>query len=176
MMDIDNNKERKIQHAQIVMLYLIIYDLAAVTFSYFAALWLRFDLQYSAIPVRYLVAWRNFALIYALLCLAVFWLFRLYRSIWRFASFKELERITVATLITTVAHIVLITVLFQRMPISYYLVGAMLQFVLVTGVRFSYRFVLLLRSAERIKAANNCMLIGAGAAGAVILRELERYH
>ena len=174
MMDIDNNKERKIQHAQIVMLYLIIYDLAAVTFSYFAALWLRFDLQYSAIPVRYLVAWRNFALIYALLCLAVFWLFRLYRSIWRFASFKELERITVATLITTVAHIVLITVLFQRMPISYYLVGAMLQFVLVTGVRFSYRFVLLLRSAERIKAANNCMLIGAGAAGAVILRELER--
>ena len=169
-----NNEHKGLQHAHIIMIYLIVYDIAAVSLSYFVALWLRFDLRYSAIPLEYLNAWKKFALLYAALCIAVFWLFRLYRSIWRFASFKELERITIATLITTVAHIVLITMLFQRMPISYYMMGACLQFVLVTAIRFAYRFVLLLRASERLKAADNCMLIGAGAAGAVILRELER--
>ena len=171
----ENEKtEKRIQHAHIIMLYLIIYDAIAVSISYFAALWLRFDLRFSAIPPWYLEAWKSFALIYVVFCIVVFWFFRLYKSIWRFASFKELERISVATLITTVSHIVLITILFQRMPISYYLMGACLQFLLVTGIRFSYRFILLLRSTERMKTANNCMLIGAGAAGAVILRELER--
>lgn len=166
--------EKHIQHAHVVMLYLIVYDIVAVSFSYFAALWIRFDLNYSWIPLYFLDAWKKFALIYAALCIAVFWLFRLYRSIWRFASFDELQRITLATLITTVLHIVLITLLFQRMPISYYLMGACLQFLLVAGVRFSYRFILMVQAAGRKKHANNCMLIGAGAAGAVILRELER--
>lgn len=169
-----NNEHKGLQHAHIVMIYLVIYDIVAVSLSYFMALWLRFDLRYSAIPAEYLTAWKKFALIYAGLCVVIFWLFRLYRSIWRFASFKELERITVATLITTVAHIILITILFQRMPISYYMMGACLQFVLVTAVRFAYRFVLLLRASGRLKSADNCMLIGAGAAGAVILRELDR--
>lgn len=168
------NQNKRLQHSHIIMLYLIAYDIVAVSFSYFVALWLRFDLQYSAIPPWYLDAWKSFALIYAPLCIAIFWICRLYSSIWRFASFKELQRISIATLITTVLHIVLITILFQRMPISYYLMGACLQFLLVTGIRFSYRFILLIRSSERMKVANNCMLIGAGAAGAVILRELER--
>ena len=166
--------EKHIQHAHIVMIYLIVYDILAVSFSYFAALWVRFDLNYSWIPPIFLEAWKKFALIYALLCVAVFWLCRLYQSIWRFASFDELQRIAVATLITTLSHIVLITLLFQRMPISYYLMGACLQFLLVTAVRFSYRFVLMIKSVGRLKSASNCMLIGAGAAGAVILRELER--
>lgn len=167
-------REKRIQHAQIIMAYLVVYDAVAVSFSYFAALWLRFDLRYSAIPYEYLTAWKKFALLYVVLCISTFWVFRLYKSIWRFASFKELQRITIASITTSFAHIVLITLLFQRMPISYYLMGACLQFMLITAVRFAYRFLLLLRSEDRLKHSNRCMLIGAGAAGAVILRELER--
>ncbi len=110
----ENEKtEKRIQHAHIIMLYLIIYDAIAVSISYFAALWLRFDLRFSAIPPWYLEAWKSFALIYVVFCIVVFWFFRLYKSIWRFASFKELERISIATLVTTISHIVLITILFQ---------------------------------------------------------------
>ena len=76
-----NNEHKGLQHAHIVMIYLVIYDIAAVSLSYFVALWLRFDLRYSAIPAEYLTAWKKFALIYAGLCVAVFWLLRLYRSI-----------------------------------------------------------------------------------------------
>ena len=147
------NSERKIQHSQWSTLYLIIYDIFAVSFSYFGALWLRFDLRFSMIPEAYLHSWLTFAGVYAVVCIIVFWLFRLYRSIWRFASFKELQRIILATFVT-------ITLFILRMPISYYIMGAFLQFVMLTGIRFAYRFVLLLRHRNSEADTDNCMLIG----------------
>ena len=48
-----------------------------------------------------------------------------YNSVWRFASFHELIKITVATVITGVLHIVGITIFWERMPASYYLIGIM---------------------------------------------------
>ncbi|MCQ4801701.1 MULTISPECIES: hypothetical protein [Blautia] len=50
-------------------------------------------------------------------------------------SFHELIKITVATVITGVLHIVGITIFWGRMPASYYLIGIMLQFFLTVGVR-----------------------------------------
>ena len=168
------NSERRIQHSQWITLYLIIYDIFAVSFSYFGALWLRFDLRFSMIPEAYLHSWLTFAGVYAVVCIIVFWLFRLYRSIWRFASFKELQRIILATFVTTVLHTVAITLFILRMPISYYIMGAFLQFVMLTGIRFAYRFVLLLRHRNSEADTDNCMLIGAGAAGTVVLREIKK--
>lgn len=153
---------------------MIIYDVIAVCFAYFGALWLRFDLKFSMIPDYYLQPWARFAPFYALFCIIVFKYCKLYKSIWRYASFKELQRVLIATIITTVFHTVMITILLARMPVSYYVIGAFLQFILIVGMRFSYRFVLLLRSLSRANDANNCMIIGAGAAGTVILRELRR--
>ena len=63
------------------------------------------------------------------------------------------------------------------MPISYYIIGVSIQFLLVLVVRFAYRFILLERS-KREKAtqkalASRVMLIGAGAAGHMILRDIH---
>lgn len=81
---------------------------------------------------------------------------------------NELIKITVATVITGVLHIVGITIFWERMPASYYLIGIMLQFFLTVGVRFSYRFVLLERNrrekSEREERSKNVMIIGAGEA------------
>lgn len=126
------------------------------------------------VPVVYMAAWRNFAAIYAAACIVVFWRLRLYNSIWRFASYTELVRITLATAITGIIHVAGITLIFHRMPISYYCIGIILQFVLVTAVRFSYRLVLLLRANREGKTTENVMLIGAGSAGQMILRDLRR--
>ena len=93
-----NPKKRKgIQHWQIVTLYLVIYDVAVIALSYSVALWLRFDCRFRSIPQEYLGAYLKFIPIYIVFCLFVFWKLRLYKSIWRFASYSELIRLTMAT-------------------------------------------------------------------------------
>lgn len=124
---------KKLEHWKVIAIYLIIYDMIAVNFSYFMALLVRFDFRYSSIPTDYFAAWRSFAPIYTIITLAVFGCMHLYNSVWRFASFHELIKITVATVITGVLHIVGITIFWERMPASYYLIGIMLQFFLTVG-------------------------------------------
>ena len=72
-------------------MYLIAYDVVAVTMAYFLALLIRFDFAFSRIPTVYFQPWAYFAPVYAVACILIFWRLRLYNSIWRFASFKELE-------------------------------------------------------------------------------------
>ena len=102
---IEVNSKKKIQQSTWITGYLVVYDLLAVSFAYFAALWLRFDLRFSMIQQPYLEMWAKFAPWYAVFCIVIFAAFKLYKSIWRFASFKELQRITLATAVTTVCHL-----------------------------------------------------------------------
>lgn len=175
MNDEKNTREKKIEHWEMISIYLALYDILAINFSYFAGLWLRFDLHYSKIPQEYLRAFFKFAPFYTVFTILVFAALRLYNSLWRFASFSELNRILVSTVITTLFHIVGITVFWGRMPMSYYITGAVFQFCAVTAVRFMYRFICLERS-RRSKASNalhRAMVIGAGSAGQVIVRDLK---
>ena len=171
----ERERKTKIQHWKVIAFYLIVYDIIAVNFSYFLGLWLRFDLQYSNIPREYLSAFLKFAPVYTVAVVVVFYILRLYNSLWRFASFNELNRIFAASVITTVIQIVGITALFVRMPFSYYVVGAATQFALITVVRFAYRFINMERARreQSARSRHNVMVIGAGAAGQTILRELQ---
>ena len=163
---------RSLEHWQKIAIILVIYDVIMVNLSYGFTLLVRFDLRYSSIPGKYLTAWLHFIPIYTLFVLVVFWYLRLYKSIWRFASFSELWRIAASSLITGVFHAVAITLLFERMPMSYYIFGAMLQFLAVVAVRISYRFLLLIRKKAAVE--ERIMLIGAGTAGQMIMRDLNR--
>lgn len=170
-------KKGKLEHWQIIAMYLAVYDAIAVNAAYFLALWIRFDCRYSEIPEVYLSSYLKFAPWYTIFSVVIFWLLRLYKSIWRFASYSEFVRIVAATVITGLFHTVVITITVRRMPISYYMFGILIQFLLVAGVRFSYRFVLLERGKkEKEESGNYCriMVIGAGAAGQTILREMSR--
>lgn len=141
----------------------------------FFGLLLRFDLAYSSIPENYLSAFLRFAPFYTAFSLIVFYVAHMYNSVWRFASFTELNRIFVATVVTTVFQVVGITTFYERMPGSYYIVGCISQFILTVAVRFMYRYITLER-AKREKdamATHRTMIIGAGAAGQMILRELK---
>lgn len=171
----ERERKAKIQHWKVIAFYLVVYDIIAVNFSYFLGLWLRFDLQYSNIPREYLSAFLKFAPVYTVAVVIVFYILRLYNSLWRFASFNELNRIFAASVITTVIQIVGITALFVRMPFSYYVVGAATQFALITVVRFAYRFINMERARreQSARSRHNVMVIGAGAAGQTILRELQ---
>lgn len=164
----------QLEHWHIIAGLLMVYDALSLAFSYFIALWLRFDLRYTTIDYPYLEAWKHFLPLYILFSIAVFWYLKLYKSIWRFASYSELLRVSVATIISALFHTVGITLLYIRMPISYYFIGALLQYVAVLGIRFSYRFILLIRKI-RVKQINSrIMVIGAGSAGQMLIRDIQR--
>lgn len=168
-------KKQKIEHWQIIALYLIIYDVIAINFAYFFGLWLRFDLHFTNIPAEYMSAFLKFAPIYTVFTIFVFVQLRLYNSLWRFASFSELNRIIVASVITTIFNIVGMTAFIQRMPLSYYIIGSVLQFGLTLMIRFSYRYMNLERGRREkdAKPLHNAMIIGAGAAGQTLIKELK---
>lgn len=167
--------KKKMEHWKLVMLLLMAYDFLAVATSYFAALWIRFDCRFSLIETKYLQAYYHTILIYAAFCIIAFWCMRLYKSIWRFASYSELLRVLLATIITGIVHIVGMIGIGIRMPISYFVFGIIIQFCLTLGIRFAYRFILLMRGRKNkgIGQEKKVMLIGAGRAGQMIFRDIK---
>ncbi len=178
-----------IEHWQIISFFLAIYDFVAVCGAYFLALWIRFDGSFNAIQQQpYYRTYTVFIVPYALACIVIFGFFRMYKSMWRYASFVELARTAAASVLTSGLHALLITVLMPailsgtqatatRMPLTYYILGGLLQFVLLAGVRFAYRFLQLFRKSRhnaQESGISRVMLIGAGSAGQLILRDMSQ--
>ena len=167
-------KQNMLNHWQVITIFLAAYDMLAVTGSYFLALWIRYDLQFSRIRPVFLESWLHFAPFYAIFCLIVFHFMKLYRTIWKFASYTELVRVTLASLITSAVHAAAITLFIHRMPISYYLFGGIIQLFLVLSIRFLYRMMLLLKGKySPVAQGGRVMMIGAGNAGQMLLREIN---
>ena len=172
----DTAKIGGFMHWKVIAFFLMLYDIIAIHAAYFLALWMRFDFIYSDITKRFLRAYIHFITGYAVVTVIVFWFFKIYRSVWRYAGEKELFRVSAVSVAMSIVHAIGITVIFRRMPISYYLVGGILQAVLLVGIRFSYRVILYLRNEGKNGKHNThrVMLIGAGNAGQMILRDIER--
>ena len=172
----NTNKKSRFK-ADFINVLLIVYDLFAVALSYFLALWFRFDGEFSQIPKEYLDPYRKFIPYYAVFCIIVFMLLKLYRSVWRYASVIEAYRVVIATGITGICHIVFITLLLKRMPLSYYFFGAAFQFFFVLSIRYAYRLYIILRKKYIRNAGSikRVMVIGAGEAGRNVIREIQRY-
>jgi len=172
----EQRKKFKLEHWHIYAALLLVYDFVAIHLAYFLALWIRFDCVYSRIPAQYLEPFRGFITLYALGAVVVFWFARLYRGMWRFASFTEFSRTLVASVATSLLHAALITLICGSMPLSYHLWGGLLQIMFLLAGRFAYRLALILRSRSRKRdeTAGRVMLIGAGSAGQMLLRDMRR--
>ena len=178
------NSRFVLNRSNVAKILLLIYDVFVVNFAYFISLWLSVDCKFSRIDPVHLETWIKFAPIYTVFCIIIFLKFKLYRSIWTFASYREFFNVTYATVITVLFHIVSTFVYmsyfdnkyYNRMPIVYYCFGAMIQFLMILMVRFSYRFILLERSRRKVansKKASRVMLVGAGAAGRMVLHDMN---
>lgn len=177
--NMESNSPRKrikiLSKSHVISLGLAFYDVIMSALGYLTVLWLRYDCTASHIPAEQFAAWYKFIGINALIIFVVFTLFKLYSSIWKYASYLEVVRVSMACLITAVIHSLMITFIFARMPITYYLGGGLLQLIFSLGIRFSYRFGRLLTSKTRsdAKAQSNVMIIGAGSAGQMIIRDIH---
>jgi len=154
-------------------------DILIILCSYLSALLLRFDFQFSEIPREYLLGWLWSMPFWVTATVVVYYGCRLYHSIWSFASVHELERIVWAYIILLPVYGAGIWFMGLHMPKSYYFMGYVLTFCLCTAMRFSYRMLRYLRqNRERHAQARGAgeeriMVIGAGEAGQVIIKELQ---
>lgn len=156
-----------------------LFDIIGIGMSYFFALLLRFDFLYSKIPVEYLKGYLRSMPWMILITVTVFYIFKLYHSIWRLISLAEFKKILEAYLVLIPIYLVMGFLTHLSMPLSYYFMGYLLSFCFTVGIRFSYR---LLRSwvnrgkeMEHMKEGKEerVMIVGAGAAGQVLIKELH---
>lgn len=156
---------------------LVILDVMSIVAASFAALYIRFDFSFANIDKRYMMQLEHILLPNILVTLIFYAIWKLYRSVWRYASANELINIVFATTCTSVAQVVYCYVLNQKMPRSYYALYWFLLTVMTSCIRFGYRILRLINSkrteiAEKNRRVN-VMVIGAGAAGNMILKEME---
>ena len=158
---------------------LVLLDILSVFFAYGFALFLRFDFMYSHImadSVHHVENYLRAMPVWCAVTVAGFFAFRLYHSIWRQVSVAELESIIFAYLALLPCYILVIWVRDMNMPKSYYIMGYLLNFCLTTAIRFSFRILRYMSHTFRgrgSKPEERIMVIGAGAAGQMLIKELQ---
>ncbi len=168
-------KELNKQHFRWRSLLFVFVDLVIMTLSYGLAIWVRFDFQYSHIDSHYIQSFLKILPFYLALGIVVFYFCKLYSSIWTYASYSELIRVVIASVGTCVIYILLSVVLSAGLPISCYAVGALIQFAFLSVSRFSIRLftILSLKSRKDKETADRVMMIGAGQAAQMLLRDIQ---
>ncbi len=158
------------------ILLLVATDILLVNLAQFLALFLRFELSLKPLlESGFLHNVIRFAPFYTLLALAVFLFFRLYNSLWEFASIEEVFLIGSAAVTAAIVEYILLGVLNLPVPRSFPILNALLLMILLLGSRFSYRFLRAIRQSGIQESSRiRTMLIGAGAAGSTILQDLRQ--
>jgi len=154
----------------------VVLDILANIGSYYLALWLRFDFQLKAIPDTYLKDALPYVLVWSAFAIAVYALFRLYNSIWVYASVDEFFRVLAANVVLGVIGLAYILLVERIIPLSVQAMSRIFAFFCVMIIRFSYRLLRYVRNrlGDHDRGhKNNIMLIGAGEAGRVLITELE---
>lgn len=123
------------------VLMLVLADILIVLISYLMALLLRFDFVFSSIPEEYLMGYLWSMPFWIISTIVIFYICRLYHSIWRLASVAELQMILIAYSILAVVYSLGMLFMKMHMPRSYYFIGLLLNFLMTTGLRFSYRLM-----------------------------------
>ena len=148
------------------------HDLLMIPLAWMAALWLRFNLE--SVPEIYLsAAWSALPAVVAVQG-GVFWYFGLYRGVWRFASLPDLLRIVraIAVGVCLVALGLFLATRMQGIPRSVFPLYAVLLLIFLGGPRLLYRWFKDRRIYAR--ASRNTLVVGAGRAGEMLVRDLLR--
>jgi FlaA1/EpsC-like NDP-sugar epimerase len=151
---------------------LVIIDIMAVCISSIASLWIRFE-HFSDIPEVYLNTSWDYMLAYIAIMLGVFYIFRLYHSLWEFAGPSEAQNIIAACFLCAILEFGLMKVLKIPMPRTYFVLYAIIMACVTVATRFSYRIMRTMKHKRLNKNnATRVMIIGAGDAGNTVIKEI----
>lgn len=152
---------------------LVISDALILNIASFLALWVRFEFHFEQLvrETEYLNNILRFAPYYTAFGLIVFALFKLYTSLWQFASIDEFLKIILACFIVDAGGYAGMHLMHLGIPRSHPVLNGIFLVIMITGVRFSYRFMRQYRRANN--SCRRTMIIGAGQAATVALREFR---
>ncbi len=175
-----------VKYSRIALLLLA--DIICINVSYIMSFLLRFEFVFSDVFWGFFAIYVDNIFIITAGKIIVFWALGLYRSLWRYAGTEELVKILIASMAATAASIVYLEFSQQFLPRSIYVFSFVLDIVLVGGVRFGYRIVRDLRKpgamlnlfrlmskGEERAAISKVMVVGAGDAGATIIKDIKQH-
>ncbi|MBQ8985564.1 polysaccharide biosynthesis protein [Candidatus Saccharibacteria bacterium] len=166
---------RKILYKKLPQIILLcIADLAVFLLASYLSLALRFD--FGEIPTNFLNNLAHSLPLNAIIVLIVFYLTGLYTSVWRYASVVELLNVVAACAFVELFTLALNSMFSLALPASFYFLHFVLMFILISGVRFSYRILrIIINSIRRYSSdKTRTLLFGAGEAGRMVLDEMMR--
>lgn len=156
---------------------LLVADLLSILLASVLSLYVRYDFKFMDVPREF---WEAMLAIYPFnlaVLLIVFNFLRMYKSVWRYASATELLNNALAVFLCAVAQPIFLWILDRHLPVSYPFYYGFFLMIFTAGTRFSYRILCIFQSRRlnhKTGAARvNCMIVGAGAAGNAIIKEIE---
>ena len=154
--------------------FLFLTDTFLLNACVYLSLIMRFDVGIVSIEPQYINNYVDNMLFYTIISLLIFWVFRLYHSLWQYASIAEVYRIAEACIIVEVVHFLSNKIAGNMLPRSCYFNAAIYLIIAICASRFMYRMIrTVLNKYRNIKTSNNVMIIGAGEATNVIMREIQ---
>ncbi|MHB8776641.1 MAG: polysaccharide biosynthesis protein [Anaerolineales bacterium] len=157
--------------------FVLIGDIALIIVSVLGSFALRLDV--SELPF-YFPAALVMCAVALFVKITVYYYFGLYRRLWVYASTSELRVITVAVTAASVltSGVMLLLISFgwiqPGMPRSALGIDWLLSLVLIGGSRFALRILAEQNTPSRKGKARRALIIGAGDAGALVVRELQK--
>lgn len=171
----ENKYNSKVPLQRIIAL--VIMDIMSILLVSFAALYIRYDFSFQDIDPLFFKHCENLLIPNIIGTLIFFVIWKLYRSVWRYASANELINIVGATACASLAQFVYCKFTDNRMPRSYSVLYFFLLTLAICCIRFGYRILRLINNKRmNLLGKEHCvnvMIIGAGAGGDMILKEIE---
>jgi FlaA1/EpsC-like NDP-sugar epimerase len=155
-------------------LFLILCDVVVICISSALGLLLRFDFQPERVEMRFIESVWNYLPIQMVTTLIIFYIFKLYHSIWRYAGIIEMQNVLSACVVSSIFQFIGFKILQYPIPRSYYFLYGGILFFLTLGSRFIYRFIrYIIRRTPGKKNMKKVMLIGGGNAANAIIKEIR---
>ena len=163
--------------SNLVRILLVFFDVIMVNFAYYITLVIRFYVAHSLpeYSLAYFEAFWKFTPYYTIICIGVFHVCKLYNSVWRYVGINDIHRIMIASAVTAILNVIGSILFIKRMPISYYIIGAIIQFALITASRFSYRIYLMEvdKFSKKNKISINVMIVGIGETARIVRSRID---
>jgi len=154
-------------------IFVIICDIVIIMMSSGMGLLLRYDLIPSSIDQGFIESVWNYFPINLILTIFIYYLFKLYHSLWIYAGVTEMQNVFSACVVSSLVQFVGMQLLHYPVPRSYYFLYGGVLLLLTIGSRFAYR---LLRSTlhkhSNVGVMNKVMIIGGGNAANAIIKEI----
>ncbi len=166
--------KKRLDVSQLYRILYIVVDIAVINASSILAMLLRFNLSFADIEPQYFESVTGVMFVNTVVTLLLFAICRLYTTLWRFASIKELVYIIEACAGSLLFNILLYYLTYNPIFRSYFVIYPASLFLFTCASRFSYRLIrLLYRGQVHGSHMRHTMIIGAGEACNVVMKELE---